>query len=59
MALTRKFPISHVKVIKPFCGSDYKVLNSAVDYNAINGRTVRGIRPDRSVIRHERGGFNG
>ena len=61
MALRHTFPLSHVKT---FDGSklnlfDYHYLISVNKKNLVNKLTVRGVRPSRSVIRHERGGFNG
>ncbi len=49
-----KFPISHL--IKLHKGLDVRASNAFRDQaRAVNPKSVRGVRPDRWVIRHERG----
>ena len=60
VAIHYLYPISHVKTIPSGrTKAELQNLNKAINFNKINGRTVKEIRPDRWAIRHERGGFNG
>jgi hypothetical protein len=68
MAIRHTFPLSHVITHTSVAKEIRKVMNSrgaemkdgVIIFN-LSPRvlTVRGVRPSRSVIRHERGGFNG
>jgi len=68
VAIRHQFPISHVRTVEPM-GRYRQLLNKTArphtveqideDTQIINFISVKGVRPSRFVIRHERSGFNG